>query len=226
MAMPRDHYSSERILRDSGFHHAALLADAEAKHLAEPLAAERKKLKEARDATEAAEATSTEKLAVLLRTDFELDDLVRTVNLELLVAVGKNRQDPGYRAAFPNGLSALVGLRGEAQAREVKRLIGVLKEATPELAESRGAALDKLADESFAAEKAWRDSVTAGAQAFALERIARTELIEQMQKNEGALTVLYPGQRRRVRSFYRPAHRRGAAPETGEPEATAEADDD
>lgn len=112
--------------------------------------------------------------------------------------------------------------RGEAQAREVKRLIGVLKEAAPELAQSRGPALDELADASIAAEKAWRDSITAGAQAFALERIARTELIEQMQKNEGALTVLYPGQRRRVRSFFRPAHRRGAAPETGEPETSAD----
>lgn len=218
MAMPRDHHSSERILRDSGFHRAALLADAQAKHLAASISAERNKLKDARDATEAAQEKSTEDLALLLRTDFELDDLVRTVNLELLVAVGKDRQNATYRAAFPNGLSALVGLRGEAQAREVKRLIGVLKEGAPELAESRAAALDKLADESIAAETTWRDTVTRGAQAFALEQIARTELIEQMQKNEGALTVLYPGQRRRVRSFFRPAHRRGAAPETGGPE--------
>ena len=221
MAMPREQDSSQRIRRDAGFHHAALLADPNAQHLAGPVDAERKKLAAAADTTEDMQGKATEALAVLLRGDFELDDRVRKVNRELLV--DDDRSHPTYRAAFPGGLSAVIALRGEAQAREVTRLIGVLEEYAPEVAKKHAAALDKLAAASIADDKAWQDSEIAAGQAFAFEKIARTQLIEQLQKNEGALMQIYPGQRRRVRSFFRPAHRRGAAPETGEPETDAEA---
>jgi hypothetical protein len=50
-------------------------------------------------------------------------------------------------------------------------------------------------------------------------------LIQQMQKNEGALLTVYPGQRRRVRSYFRPAHRRGAAPDTGAPEGSDDSEE-
>ena len=50
-----------------------------------------------------------------MRKDFDLDELTRVVELAVLGAVGKDRATSAYRAAFPRGLSALVGLRGKAQ---------------------------------------------------------------------------------------------------------------
>lgn len=222
MAIPRETYSTARILDDSRFHAAALAGDAQAEHLVEGIASEEKALKTASADTQAKEGERMARLALLTRVDFELDDLVRVAELEVQVLTGKDRKDPIYRAAFPNGLSASVGLRGEAQAREVKRLVGALEEQAKAIADKHGATLEKLADDSIDAEKNWREAETAAAQAFALERIARTQLIQQMQKNEGALMVIYPGQRRRVRSFFRPAHRRSAAPDTGAPEEPSE----
>jgi hypothetical protein len=175
--------------------------------------------------TEAKEEERIERLATLLRIDFELDDLTRKVNLEVLLAADQDRQSPLYRGTFPNGLSALVGLRGEQQARATMNMVDVLEERSPEGAKKHGAELEKLAESCEKAESAWRDSESAAAHAFGEERIARAVLIQQMQKNEGALLTIYPGQRRRVRSYFRPAHRRGAAPDTGAPESSEESEE-
>jgi len=70
---------------------------------------------------------------------------------------------------------------------------------------------------------AWLDAERSIAAANAEERIARVELIRQLQKNEGALAEIFPGQRRRARSFFRPTRRRGAASISETPESSSTA---
>jgi hypothetical protein len=66
------------------------------------------------------------------------------------------------------------------------------------------------------AERAWKQSETDAAQAMGEELAARTDVVRQMQKNEGALLHLFPGKHARVRSYFRPTrhaslHSSGAA---------------
>jgi hypothetical protein len=222
MAISTARRSTDHILADARYNRASLTADPKAEHLGPALKAAEEALRLAQRNTESKEDERTEKLALLLRTDFELDDRTRTVQLEVLLATGKDRSSPLYQATFPRGLSALVGLRGEVQARETKALVRALEERAPEIAKKHGGELDKLADQCISAETAWREAETAAAHAFGEERIARSELVRQMQCTEGALLAIYPGQKRRVRSYFRPTHRRGAAPDSGAPEGSEE----
>jgi hypothetical protein len=221
MSIRDESTSSNEILRDARFHRAALHSDSEAKHLVDAVAKSMDALKKRRNASEDAEEQRIDALAALLRVDFDLDEQIRGLELEVLGAVSKNRADAGYKAIFPRGLSSLVGLRGEDEAREVRAMLPKLKEHFPKLAKAREADLEKLAASSIAAEKAWKDAETQAAHVFADEVIARTELVRQLQKNEGALVALYPGQKGKVRSYFRPTRRRGAATPGGDaPAAT------
>ncbi|MBI3723837.1 hypothetical protein HY251_07790 [bacterium] len=221
MAIRGEETSTGEILRDARFHAAALEQNPKTKGLAGSVKEGRGALKKARDVSEDKEDARTDALAVLLRTDFELDEKVRTVELEALGAVSRNRDDPRYKEVFTKGLTALVAMRGEDEAREVRALSKKLGKHFPKLAELHAAALEKLADETEHAEKKWKDAELAAAMAFGEEVLARTALVRQLQKNEGALLVEFPGQKRRVRSFFRPTRRRGAAADDGKPEGGA-----
>lgn len=93
-----------------------------------------------------------------------------------------------------------------------------LEKRSAPLAKGYGKELLRLSNAAVTAELAWKKASTEAATAFGEEVLARTDLVRQLQKNEGALTTLFPGQRRRVRSFFRPTRRRGAAPDDGSPE--------
>lgn len=219
MAIRDERTSTAEILRDSRFHRAALAADPRTAQLAAGLGAAEAKLRKAAGDHDERDNLRTDALAVLLRTDFELDEKLRLCELAVLAAVNKNREELGYKAVFPRGLSAVLVLRGEEAAKKVVTLAGNLKKHFPKLAPDYGVDLAKMAQGSSGAERAWRQAEADAAAAFGDELIARVELVRQLQKNEGALLAVFPGQRRRVRSFFRPTRRRGAAPDTGEPEA-------
>ncbi len=210
MSIRTEGTSTNEILRDARFHYAAVESDSNARSLGDAVAQDIAALKGKRNASEDAEEQRLAALAALLRSDFDLDAALRATELEVLGAVAKNRAAAQYKAVFPQGLSALIRLRGADEAREVRASIGKLKEAFPEIAAAHAAELDALAQASIDAEQAWKDSETQAARVFADEVIARTELVRQLQKNEGALTALYPGERARVRSYFRPTRRRGA----------------
>lgn len=212
--------STDEILRDSRFHRASLASDPRTTHLVSVLQTAETKLRQAAGRHDEKDDQRTDALALLLRTDFELDEKLRLLELAVLGAVGKDRAHTGYQALFPRGLSALLALRGDDEAREVAALVGKLKGQFPKLATEYGADLGRLGKLTGEAERAWRQAETDTAAAFGEEVIARVELVRQIQKNEGALLSIFPGQRRRVRSFFRPTRRRGAAPDTGEPEAS------
>jgi len=220
MSIRDESSSTNEILRDARFHRAALVSDPGASHLESSITKDMDALKKRRNASEEAEEKRIEALANLLRVDFDLDEQIRATEVEVFGAVSKNHADPAYKAVFPKGLSAIVGLRGEDEAREVRAVLPKLKEHFAKISAARHGALEKLATASTDAEKKWKDAETEAAHVFADEVIARTELVRQMQKNEGALLALYPGQKGRVRSYFRPTRRRGAQDPSPPPAAT------
>jgi hypothetical protein len=127
MAIRDEKTGTDEILRDARFHCAALIADPQTSALSEPLKKDIAALKHRRSVHDEKQDARTDALAVLLRTDFDLDERLRIVELEALADAGKNREHAGYRAAFPRGLSTLIALRGEDESRETKVLIGALR---------------------------------------------------------------------------------------------------
>ncbi|MBN1612406.1 MAG: hypothetical protein JW940_37595 [Polyangiaceae bacterium] len=162
--------------------------------------------------------------ALLDRADYELDQACRTVELEALALVGKDRSAPEYRALFPDGLAVLVALRGTAQVRKVEQMVGTMRERAPDLGARHAQTLLELASKMVAAEKTAADAHQGYAEAFAKERLLRFDLVRQLRRNEGALTTVYPGNRALVRSFFPRRRVRAAvesAPLTNEPTAAA-----
>jgi hypothetical protein len=183
------------------------MAGGDTEHLVAAIKHQESELRLKRDATEAREDERLEKLAILDRTDVELDDLVRLVELEVQIVVGKDRSDPRYQRCFPDGLSAMVALRGEDEARAVHGLVQALAKDAPEAHKRHEKKLEALARATASAETAWKQAELDAAIAFTAEVVARRELVRQLQKNEGALQTLFPGQKRLVRTFFRQTRR-------------------
>ncbi|UJR87099.1 hypothetical protein [Sandaracinus amylolyticus] len=208
MTLPREDRSTSTILRDARFHRASVKADPATAHLAERVEIAERRLRDAEDATEAAEDARVEAYARLVRADFDVDQRIREVELLVLGAVSRDRSNVGYRACFPRGLSDLVAMRGEEQERGVRSLVNELSARFPELAAAHGEALTTLASAATTAERAWLESERLASAAIGAERLARVELIRVLQRNEGALREVFPGDQRRVKSYFRKASKR------------------
>lgn len=218
MGIRDEQSSSTELKRDARYHGAAVISDKRTEHLAQGVQGVIAAVTAAANATELADEGRMIALAKLSRADFELDELLRELELDLLKAVSKDRKSPLYRAVFPSGLSALVALRGSEQNEAVGTLVKALDKRAPELAKSYSKELTRLSKVAVDAESAWKKAEASASAIFGEEVLARLELVRQLQKNEGALMTVFPGQRRRVRSFFRPTRRRGAAPDDGSPE--------
>jgi hypothetical protein len=189
------------------YHLAALRADPEALHLVEPTSKVLSALLTAYAAHETAEQEELNHQALFTRKDFDLDALTRAVELSVLAAAGKDRASAGYRAAFPRGLSGLLGLRGKDQEAATLELVTVLRARFGELAERHGSQLEALAKTAAEAEQAWRSAERIARTAFTEEQLARSELVRQLHSNRGALRALYPRDARRVASYFPPSRK-------------------
>jgi hypothetical protein len=218
MSIPSDKASSERLLRYARYHLAALKADPLAAQLAEASQVEVTALTQRHRSRLEAEDQSAEAAARLGRAEFDLDEAVRRVELEVLASVGKNRDSDEYRATFPQGLTAFVAARGEAQVRKVQALVAALRARIPNLGESRSPELDQLGAKLIETERSAKTSLDALTTITLEERLTRTNLVRQLHKNRAALGVLFPQDRRRVASFFPPPSRDEGETEGDDPE--------
>ena len=203
--------STEELLRDARYHYAALLSDPETAPLADAVKKRADALRKVAAATLDAEETRIEKLALRDRSEFEHDSKHRELELEVLLAVRKARELPAYRRVYPQGLSALIAESGEAQERATAAAMKGLATEHPALHKRYAKTLTELAAAAAKAEKDWLQAESDAAQAFSGEQLARIDLVRQLQKNEGALTAQFPGERGRVRSYFRNRKRGGEA---------------
>ena len=206
MAVLDDRSGTETVLDAARFLLGTLSGRRETRPLRDAVRELLQPLKDAHEAALSAKEAAVEKYGALVGADLDVDQRLRTLELDLLRLVQKNRRDARYTSVFPRGLGKVLALRGAAEEREVKAVLQALRRVAPDLAESYGD-LAELAAAATAAEREWLDAQTAASRLFAEEVVARLKLVRQIQKTEGALIALYPGQKGRVRAFFRPARR-------------------
>lgn len=224
MGIPNESRSSERVTAYAEYHLASIAASPETADLVPDAQTAVDNLSTRVRTREDAERAERRAQALLVRKDSDIDDATRKTELAVLAASGKNREHPGYRACFAKGLSALVALRGQKQADATKQLGSALADYFPDIAAQHAAELTRLADEAVAAETAVREAQLARGTARNAEEIARSELVQQLHKNRGALRVLFPRNRRKVASFFPPKYSRTNA-EAEELEDASEVED-
>ncbi|MBL9004381.1 MAG: hypothetical protein JNJ46_09050 [Myxococcales bacterium] len=204
--MPRirdENTGTEELLRDARYHYAALLADPETAHLSASVKKQMDALQQAEAASQDADLVSLEKQALWNRAEYLHDQKQRVLELWVQGAVGKNRRAPAYAELYPHGLSDVIALSGEEQERRVGLLVSKLGQHHADLHKKVGKELEKLAQEATLAEKAQKEAETAAEHAYLDVRAARSELSRQLRRNEGALISLFPGDRARIRLYYR-----------------------
>ena len=207
MAIRSEQTGTEELIKDGLFLWASLLSDPETEPLAKSVRQEVDKLKAADQDTRAAEEAQTAKWALLQRAEFAHDDLQRECELDVFKAVKKNRKADEYRSLYPSGFSALIQLSGKEQERAVAGMLKGLEAHHPELAKQYKKSLAELARKATVAEEEWEAAEAKAGQAFQSERLQRAGLVRVMQRSEGALTSLFPGDRTRVRSYFRDTKR-------------------
>ncbi|MBI3181318.1 MAG: hypothetical protein HYZ28_04170 [Myxococcales bacterium] len=74
----------------------------------------------------------------------------------------------------------------------------------PAIAKRHRKELARLATRVRDAEGAWLRAETEAQEAFGEEMVARAELERQLRRNEGLLMAQFPGERGKVRTFFRP----------------------
>ena len=203
MAIRGERTGSGELRKDALFLWAGLLSGPETEPLAKPVRQGIDGLKAADQATCDAEELAIEKSALLERAEYVHDNLHRELELDVLKSVKKKRDDAGYRSVYPHGLSALIALSGKEQERAVTNMLQALEENHPELSKQYKQPLSELARNATLAEEAWADAESKAGQAFQTERLQRANLVRIMQRTEGALSALFPGDRSRVRSYFR-----------------------
>ena len=194
---------TKELVRAARYHHAALLADPLTEHLAPAVKTRIEALVKAESQSDAADAVHQEKQALRDRAEYLHDDEHRACELEVFAGVRKDRSLPEYRAVYVLGFSGLIALAGEEQEREVVKMCAALEKEHPEVAKKYKKNLLKLAAEATAAEKALRQADTDASHAFVAEVQARSTLVDQLRRNEGALISLFPRDKKRVRLYYR-----------------------
>ncbi len=199
--------STDEIVRDARYHHAALLADPDTQHLAAAVKQRIDALLKAKLASDAADALHQEKQALRNRAEYVHDDTQRACELEVFGVVRKDRSLPAYKNVYRIGFSGLIALSGEEQEREVVKMCDALTAEHPELGKKYKKDLLKLAAEATAAEKALLQADTDANHAFAAEVRGRVAVNEQLRRNEGALISLFPSDKSRVRLYYRDRRR-------------------
>lgn len=221
MAIRGEQTGTEELIKDGLFLWAALLSDPETEHLAKPVRQSIDQLRSADLATRSAEEAVVEKSALLERSEYLHDDLQRECELDVLKSVKKNRQADGYRSVYPSGLSGLIVLSGKEQERAVEGMLKALDVEHPTLAKQYKKTLADLAKKATQSEADWEAAEAKAAQAFQSERLSRAGLVRSMQRTEGALLTLFPGDRGRVRSYFRDHKRaRREGPEAPTPAPT------
>lgn len=207
MGIRGERTGSEELIKDGLFLWAAVLGDPETEHLGKPVRQGIDGLKVADQATRGAEEAEIEKAAHLERAEYLHDALQRECELDVLKRTKKDRKAEGYRRVYPSGLSGLIQLGGKEQERAVEGMLKALEIEHPELAKQYKKDLAELARKAAQAEEEWQAAEAKAEQAFQGERLARAGLVRVMQRTEGALLALFPGDRARVRSYFRDTKR-------------------
>ena len=141
----------------------------------------------------------------VVEVDAAAGDFLTTFQLDVLKVVGKNFDDPLYKAIFPKGLSDLRRLHGQALCDELVRIGTRLGELGKSHALAAHAPTCTSLVKSYADPlKALKTAVDAQAATDIVVAKARAEWRTAYDAIAGALRQLFPGRRNYQESFFLP----------------------
>src|SRR5262249_7971649 len=134
MAIRDESTGSDELLNDARYHRVSLLADPSTHDLASPMKAIEATVRNARELRIEKVGERIEKVGILIRIDWQLDDAIKMMELDVFGACNRNRQDARYKEVFPHGVAYIVAMRGEEETRAVNVMLASLAKAFPEIA--------------------------------------------------------------------------------------------
>lgn len=208
MRMPHEASSSETILNSLGEYHAARLdADPVTRQLGGQFQPVQEELRRRNDAERTAARQEIRLMAQRDFADWDLDNAVRQVHLEVLKRCNNRQDTPDYRKYLPDGLTAIVGAALPAELQQVKALEERLRPAS-QSDQTMKQLLQALTTKRTALEQAidkFRTAVTDHATAQGLEEVAQLEWRRQYRRSFGALTEMFPSDKSRVEGYFKRA---------------------
>jgi hypothetical protein len=195
-------------------HEAALLADPATAHLAESVRTATQQVREAGNRRQAASERSVAALALRNRADYELDRLVRRVDLDALRLSDRDRKRSPYRDLFPHGVTSVVTAPLQREIDQVRTIENRIREI-PDLA-SQAEPLKTAREQLESTIAAYREAVRVEAEAAAALAVAKSDWLRQMRASYGALLVLF-GDRRRAESYFARTRDSGTEADEQEP---------
>ncbi len=214
MDMPAESAASDVLLDNGVYTLAALGADRTTTDISAALGAMQQQLVSAASGRSAAEEAATAASALAMAAEVEAEGIIRRIESRVLEVVNKKRGVDPYARLFPGNLDGAISPAGRAQAAAAAhiadliapaagpRLAGVTDEIAnlgPELREKTAALLTRIAGLEAAE--------AAAVAAYGAELTCRRQWREQYRRTQALLTVLYPTDRRKVESFFRPGKR-------------------
>ncbi len=210
MRIPQDHRSSEFLLGYYGSYlKARLKADPAAGGLVKSIETAQDSLRSANEKERAAAQALLESAAIRDHADFVLVRTVRDFEVMLLAHVKRDQASVTYRQYFPGGID---GFRSSPRGERLQRVLHM----ETLLAESQAHFMIKtfaraLGESRVALEKAVHSWKVAHSAHFALresEKAERDAWLRSYQSVYGGLLILFPGDREKVESFFRPGPNR------------------
>lgn len=161
----------------------------------------------------------------LANIDETLHSAVRAAHLVILEDGRNNRRAPKFLTYFPRGLVGIFAAPYTDELHAVRSLAErCVQDPSPKIREQAGVLGPAAAQMSAALERRTA-TMLAESVAYGQLQVEKIRAIETCRRTGHRLTELYPAEQDRVRSYFRPIHRRArpAPPATGVPAPAAEA---
>jgi hypothetical protein len=230
MDMPGESAGSEVLIDLGVYSLAALGADRSAADIKTAFEGKQDALRAAKRGRDASDEAVIAAGALVIAAEVEVEGVVRKIDSRTLELVNKKRGLEPYATLLPGNLAQALAPTGRAQAAEANRIANLLAPAT-------GARLAGITDEiaNLAPElraciavfvtriEGLEAAETAAVAAYGAELTTRRVWREQYRKTHALLTALYPSDRRKVESFFKPAKKtkKAATPNGGDPRPSA-----
>jgi hypothetical protein len=144
----------------------------------------------------------------LANIDETLHSAVRVAHLAILENVRNNRRDPKFLSYFPRGLVGIFTASYVDELQIVRSLAERCEQdQSPKIKEQAGL-LQAAADQLSAALDRRTQAMLAESVSFGQLQVEKLHAIDASRRIGHRLTELYPAERDRVRSYFRPTRRR------------------
>lgn len=185
---------------------ARLQAEPKMKDLAAAFAARQEALESKGAAYKQAKRAISSFEAAMVKTDFDMDNMVRDLYFSKLGACGNNKRDPAILRWFPDGLSGIIRDTVEAEAGKVAALLIVLGESPGDPIAARVLpGLKAMLATYQTTQAALGAAIAAASNARTLVEAEKINWLGAYQKTYADVLALCDGNKRTADSFFKKA---------------------